>query len=564
MPIASDKRIAQQVVAQSVANGVKHVVCSPGSRNAPLVIAFDENPQVCCYVVHDERSAGFFALGIAQMLNEPVAVLCTSGSAAVNYFPAVTEAFYQYLPLVVITADRPAAWVDQGDGQTIVQKNLFGKHVRYSCDFGEGIHDNESLWHVNRELATAFNLCNGEWKGPIHINVGMSEPLYGKVDCAEINVQRIETVRGCFKLPDRRRTEMEQALSGTRKLVLIGQHRPDEALLRQMEQFSDDTDVAVLVENTSNLQHERFVHCIDRALNSITEEELPDFAPDVLISIGGAVVSKRIKSFLRKNRPKQHWKVGFEFPFMDTFQCLTHSFQSDPVDFMKELNSLNYSRNTLNFSSKWRQKDLLARDRMGEFFDRVRFSDIKVFELILDYLPERTQLHMANSSVIRYCQLFDPVRSIKYWSNRGTSGIDGSTSTAVGAAKAAPDDLHVLITGDISFFYDSNALWNKYLSNNLRIILINNRGGGIFRIIPGPSETAQGKKYFEAHHEQEADKLCEAFGITYHRAECSKDIELCMETFYAKKNTGRSELIEIITPREVNDGELEAFFKALR
>lgn len=564
MGITSSKKVVQLIVEQCVSNGMKHIVCSPGSRNAPLVISFDEHPEISTYVIHDERSAAFFALGIAQQLNEPVGVVCTSGSAAVNYFPAVTEAYYQCLPLVVITADRPSAWIDQGDGQTIVQENVFGKHVRYACNFTERQDDAEGLWYVGRELAVGFASGNGSWKGPIHINVGLNEPLYETVEKNEVSTRSIAIVEGEFSLSSKQKELFNEVLKTPKKMVIVGQHRPDEKLNHYLKEFANDTSVAVLVENTSNLQDQRFIHCIDRTLNGISEEEIFEFAPELLITVGGAVISKRIKAFLRQNKPVQHWKIGSEFPFMDTYQSLSHVFQVSPADFFKEIIQLNYDRSRSNFGSKWKQKDFFAKDKMPEFFNNVAFSDIKVFETIIDYLPEGCDLHMANSSVIRYCQLFDPISSVQYWSNRGTSGIDGSTSTAAGSAWIKKDQLHVLITGDVSFFYDSNALWNKYLGPNFRIILVNNQGGGIFRIIPGPSSTRQLPDFFEAQHQQEAADICNAFGVNYRRVDSVVKLEAEMLDFYSFEKNGRPKLMEVVTPGESNDEYLSAFFQAIK
>ncbi len=562
--ITTDKKVVQLLVEQCVSNGMKHVVCSPGSRNAPLVIAFDEHPDVECLVIHDERSAAFFALGMAQQLRAPVGVLCTSGSAAANYLPAVTEAYYQSLPLIVITADRPAAWTDQGDGQTIVQRGLFGAHVRYSCDFTEKLDDAEGLWYVGRELAVGFSEANGYWKGPLHINIGLNEPLYGTVKRTEIETRQIHLEKGKFELSSAQAQRISDTIEGAKIMVLCGQHEPDPLFAKELQAFADNSSVAVLVENTANVSDLRYLHCIDRTLNAIADEEIEQFKPDLLISTGGAVISKRIKAFLRKNRPKQHWKIGHEFPYMDTYQSLTHSFQCDAGTFFREVNKLSFKRSQHNFGAKWKQKDFLVQERMPAFFQSVEYSDIKVFETLLDFLPEGSTLHMANSSVIRYCQLFDPLRSVKYFSNRGTSGIDGSTSTAAGAAFVKKEELNVLITGDVSFFYDSNAMWNAYLGSNLRIILINNQGGGIFRIIPGPSSTGQIEKYFEAQHEQEANDLCKAFGIQYTRVETIEEVEGAMHEFYSYEENGRPKLLEIITPRERNSHCLDDFFQALK
>lgn len=562
--ISSNKIGVQIIVEQCLAHGMKHVVCSPGSRNAPFSIAFDEHPEIETFIIHDERSAAFFALGLAQQLNEPVGVVCTSGSAALNYYPAVAEAYYQCIPLVVITADRPAEWVDQGDGQTIVQREVYKNHIRYSCQFSEKVETTDQRWYMERELAVAFSEGTTVWKGPIHINVALNEPLYGQTEIEKGEKRSIELVRGTFHFSNRNATECIKAMSLPKKMVICGQLQPDAALLEELKRFSNDSSVAVLVENTSNLSDLRFVQCIDRTLNAISEEELANYAPDVLITIGGAVVSKKIKAFIRKFKPKYHWKVGFEFPYMDTYQSMTHSFQVEPSLFFHEMNQLNYDRSISNFGAKWKQTDFLVQEKMPAFFHKVPYSDVKVFETLLDYLPENSQLHMANSSVVRYCQLFDPIQSIKYWSNRGTSGIDGSTSTALGAAVATQNDCHVLITGDVSFFYDSNALWNAYLPANFRIILINNGGGGIFKIIPGPASTNQLTKYFEAQHSQDAKLLSEAFGVRYYLAESMEEIESLMLDFYTIEDDGKAKLLEIKTPGESNHLQLDAFFQELK
>ena len=559
--VSSNKIGVQLIVQQCVSNGVKHVVFSPGSRNAPFIIAFDNHPEVETIVIHDERSAAFFAMGMAQQLKAPVAVVCTSGSAVLNYYPAVAEAYYQGIPLVVISADRPNEWIDQGDGQTIVQNNVFQNHVQFAASFSDKDVSEEYLWFMERELSKGFQIGLKDWKGPIHFNMAMSEPLYDRVEIKEITSKKTELIS-----PSSQLSSSEQALitklwsESSKKLILCGQLSPDKILLEQLKELSGDTSVAILVENTSNLVHQLFVHCIDRTLNVITQEELEDYSPDLLITIGGAVVSKKIKSFFRNNKPKYHWKVGFDFPFMDTYQSLTHSFEISEVSFFNIINQSNLERNNSMFGSKWKQKDFEVQNKLSEFYDELPYCDLKVFETVMDYLPEMSQLHMANSSVVRYCQLFDPIPSIQYWSNRGTSGIDGSTSTAAGAAFIKKDDWNVLITGDVSFFYDSNAFWNNYIMPNLRVFLINNDGGGIFKIIPGPSSTHQ-EKYFVAPHGFSAEKLCEAFKLDYFKADSILDIESQMEAFYTFEEKGRAKVMEVFTGDINNAQFLDDFFK---
>ena len=195
--------------------------------------------------------------------------------------------------------------------------------------------------------------------------------------------------------------------------------------------------------------------------------------------------------------------------------------------------------------------------------NEIPYSDLKVFNTLFDFIPDQSVIHLGNSSVVRYAQLFDPIRGMVYQGNRGTSGIDGSTSTAVGAAYANKEQCHVLITGDLSFFYDSNALWNKHLTENLRIILINNSGGDIFKIIDGPSQTECVDQYFHATHEYSAEHLCKAFGIHYKKANDIDSIESQMIDFYEIKDDKKPVLLEIFTPTEVNSKILKDYFKAL-
>ncbi len=562
--VTSSKINVQLIVQQCYEQGMKHVVCSPGSRNAPLVIAFDEHPEIQCTVIHDERSAAFFALGMAQQLDQPIGIVCTSGSAALNYYPAIAEAFYQCVPLVVLTADRPTEWINQGDGQTIVQSNVFGKHVRYSANFSEHAQTSTEQWYIQREISTAFAEGATHWKGPIHFNIAFNEPLYKTEAFKKHPSKKITLVHSRFQFSNPQQQAAINALALPKKMVICGQLNEDPVLLEQLKIFAADSSVVVLVENTSNLVDPKFVHCIDRTLNSIDELLEADYAPDLLITIGGAVVSKKIKAFIRKHKPKEHWKIGFEFPYMDTYQALTHSFQAEPFHFFNALNDLNFTKNISNYGSKWKQLDYLIQDKMPAFFEKCAFADISTFETVLDYLPENCQLHLANSSVVRYAQLFDPIKSITYWSNRGTSGIDGSSSTAVGAAHANPKKLHVLITGDVSFFYDSNAFWNQYITQNLRIILINNSGGGIFKIIAGPDTSKQSNEYFVAQHYHTAEGICQAFNIHYSSVDSLEVLADKMSDFYTYSTDNRPKLLEIFTPSELNPEALQDFFHQLK
>ncbi|MES2589642.1 MAG: 2-succinyl-5-enolpyruvyl-6-hydroxy-3-cyclohexene-1-carboxylic-acid synthase [Bacteroidota bacterium] len=569
--ISSAKKNVQLFVDLCVTYGLKHVVVSPGSRNAPLIIAFNQHSEIECIVVPDERVAAFFAMGMAQQTNDLVAVLCTSGSAPLNYYPAVAEAYYQRIPLIVITADRPQIWVNQGDGQTIVQHELFKNHINYSASFDDTLVSDDYSWYLKRETATAFSKAISESKGPIHFNFGFNEPLYQKeeIDFKPKNekksVLKIETP--VYSLNSNQIQHLKDSWKKfPKKMIFCGQLSPNNLLQEELKKLSKDSSLVILVENTSNLVNSSFIHCIDRTLNSISEDEIENFSPDLLIVLGGAIVSKRIKAFLRKTEIKETWKVGLNFPFMDTFQSLTHSFVLDELTFFRELNKI-VEPNTFDerFSLKWKQKDYLIQEKAKNYFENnTKFSDLAVFNQILDCIPENSLLHLANSSVIRYSLLFDPILSISYWSNRGTSGIDGSTSTAAGASFVKKDDWNTLITGDMSFFYDSNAFWNHNLTPNFRIFLINNGGGSIFKIIPGPDSTEELNDFFVFNNNFSAESICKAFGISYFRATNFKEIDNQIEDFYQFEAKGKPKLMEIFTSASENESILKDFFEKIK
>lgn len=558
--ISSNKRLVQVLVENCIIAGMKTVVCSPGSRNAPLVIALDEHPEMNCFVIHDERSAAFVAMGMAQELDQPVGVVCTSGSAMLNYYPAVAEAFYQRIPLVVISADRPEKWINQGDGQTIVQNGVYQNHIDAEIHLSEEMKD----FDIKSSVLKAFEQISTFSKGPIHINVALEEPLYITEEIDSKMLDPIIWQRPKVGLSDTQKQLIQNGIMLPKKLVLVGQMPKNERFFEKLAELANDPSYAILVENTSNLVSPKWIHCIDRTLSRIASENESDFAPNLLITFGGAIVSKRIKAYFRKYRPQMHWKVGFDFPEMDTFEALTESFTMNEADFLEELIVLKQDVLPENFGSRWKQLDFEASDLSQNFVSKTTFSDLKVIDLMLDTVPENSHIHMGNSSIVRYCQLFNPIKSCTYFSNRGTSGIDGSSSTALGAALVKKDVLHVLFTGDVSFFYDSNALWNNYLVPNLRIVLVNNGGGGIFNIIQGPRSSKQNKNYFVAAHEFNAKDLCRAFHVEYFSADSIQSVETVLDDFYSFDQDGGIKLLEINTANIPNHLILDAYFENLK
>ncbi|MAZ73120.1 MAG: 2-succinyl-5-enolpyruvyl-6-hydroxy-3-cyclohexene-1-carboxylic-acid synthase [Flavobacteriaceae bacterium] len=550
----SNKPLSQTITQLCLAKGIVHIVISPGSRNAPLTIGFTEHTGFTCYSIVDERCAAFFAMGLAQQLEKPVAVVCTSGSAVLNYFPAVAEAYYSDIPLVVLSADRPEHLVDVGDGQTIMQEGVYGKHVLYATNCKEGT---EQQVFNETEINIALNTAT-ELKGPVHINLPFSEPLYGTAEDLSVRPQHVPARMPVTKLLQSElfKDFIESWNTSTKKMVLVGVLKPESLEAKQINSLAQDKSVLVLTETTSNLHHPNFIPAIDQLISSLTETELEALKPEMLVTFGGMVISKRIKAFLRKFQPEKHWHVDSKKAY-DTFFTLDFHCKCSPDFFLKEVyNTCNLVESS--YQNHWLRVRKYRLEKHSDYLANIPFSDFKVFAQIFKQLPANVHLQLANSATIRYAQLFQLDPSITVFCNRGTSGIDGSTSTAIGAAVASHRQT-VFITGDLSFFYDSNALWNNFIPQNFRIIIVNNSGGGIFRILPGNKHTENFKTFFETKHQLTALQLCEMHRVTYVSASSEKEVSTALQDFFNESN--RAKVLEIFTPSEVNDEILLQYFK---
>ncbi len=555
----SDKTVARHLVHICAAKGMEHVVIAPGSRNAPLTLSFNHHPDIGTTVLVDERSAAFFALGLAQMTGRPVGVLCSSGSAGANFFPAITEAFYQRIPLVAITADRPEEWIDQSDGQTIRQRNMFGEHVRKSVHLPAGGEDEETQWYADRLIGEALDHAIGTIPGPVHINIPFREPLYG-VSREEFLPKVVETVAPKPVLTDKACAFFREKLAhAERVMILIGLCHEEGGLTKMLEPLAQLPSVVVMTETTSNLPLSGAIDRIDEVLTTLSPDEVEAFSPDLLITAGGPVVSKKIKQFLRTNRPEAHWHIDPEGEYLDTYQSLTHHVPVQPGEFFRVFSGVNGVPSS--FREQWLGRKKAALAVHDEFLAETSFCDLTVFDQALSAVPENSILHLGNSSPVRYAQLFGPKKDILQMANRGTSGIDGVLSTAVGAA-AGTDKWVTVILGDLGFFYDSNALWNPELPGNLRVIVINNGGGGIFRIIEGPDTTEELESHFEAAQDLKAEGIARAFGIPYLYAGEEWTLQEHLGMFW--EDMERPALLEVSTPREQNAVVLRELFSRLK
>ncbi len=530
------------------------VVISPGSRNAPLTVGFSNHKDFKTISLVDERCAAFFALGIAQQTKRPVAVLCTSGSALLNYYPAIAEAFYSNIPLVVISADRPKHLIDIGDGQTIRQENVFENHILFSANLIE----NPRFKARNSQLiGEALQIATSN-QGPVHINVPFDEPLYE-------TVKTLDT----FHFPHISMSSVDNSHvnysffgdvwnAAKKKIILVGVNYPDEKINELIHFYAEDPSVLILTETTSNLHHENVVDAIDQLIFSLSDAEFNALQPEVLITFGGMVISKRVKQFLRKYPPKHHWDIDSK-KATNTFFCLTEFIQQDPIAFFETFNKQVFKVAT-DYQQKWLRLRDEKRVKHHRYLSKIEHSDFKVFEQVLESIPAHSNLQVSNSAIIRYAQLFSIKKSINVFCNRGTSGIDGSTSTAIGAAFSSEKQT-VFVTGDLSFFYDSNALWNAHIPASFRIIIINNSGGGIFKIIPGPS-TTNATAYFETPHCLTAENLCKMHGFEYHIAATTENLDKELLGFYAPSE--KPKILEIFTPSAKNNIVLTAYFKYIK
>ncbi len=572
--------LAQSIVKHCEANGIKNIVLSPGSRNAPLIIGFSENPFFKCFSIVDERCAAFFALGMAQNLKEPVVVVCTSGSALLNYYPAIAEAFYSDIPLIVISADRPTYKIDVGDGQTIRQDNVFDRHIGYSANLKQDVsHATERVSNYvpewiseigvkkaqsviqnfnDNELNKAFNISRTS-NSPVHINAPFEEPLYDVK--SEDTVTPNVAISSAEILPEYDfNTIQEEWKKARRKMILVGVNKPNEIDQDLLNILADDPSVIVFTETTSNLHHSKFFPSIDSIIAPIEKSEDKDILfnklqPEILLTFGGLIVSKKIKAFLRAYKPKKHWHVNEKKAF-NTFFALSNHYKLPINQFLNQLLAKNEKTNSSYFDY-WNTIKLNYQAKRKEYIKNASFSDLKAFNILLDSIPDNYQLQLANSSTVRYVQLFNINKSLEVFCNRGTSGIDGSTSTAIGASiyNKTPT---VLITGDLSFFYDSNGLWNSYIKNSFRIILINNSGGGIFRILPGNKKSSEFENYFETSHNLNAKGLCEMYDFEYYQASDETTLDREFKKFYNVSD--KPKLMEINTPRLKNDKILMDYF----
>ena len=508
-----------------VRKNIRQVVLCPGSRCAPLTLACTRHPDITTRTFSDERSAGFIALGMAQSSGSPVIIVCTSGTAVYNLAPAVAEAYFSQTPLIIISADRPSEWIAQHDGQTIFQSQIFGKHVKQYYQLPQEYEHPDNVWAINRMVNEAVNTSSRFPAGPVHINAPFREPLYPLTTEA---IHFSEEVRVIAEHPSQGelaadvKHQIQSAWTGFSNILLVcGQHPADAPLLRAVEELRKNHHVPVIHDIISNLHGvQNSVRHTDLFLGQASDSLKQSLQPDLLITFGKSLISKNLKIFLRRYPAKRHWHIQPSGPVADTFKNLTDTFNIAPDSFLDYLCTLPVpdtfeTQKQKNYCKLWEVEERRAVRVLDDFFKDTSLNEAGLVRTLLDSLPDHCNLHLANSMSVRYANFIGldaRKKDIQVFSNRGTSGIDGSTSTAVGHSLISGKP-NFLITGDMAFFYDRNAFWHNYPLPNLRILLLNNHGGLIFDVLEGPSSTPEAGEYFITRQKLDARKLCEEFGF---------------------------------------------------
>lgn len=547
-----------------VEKGLRDVVIAPGSRSAPLAVALAAEPGLRCFVVPDERSAGHIALGLAQQSRQPTMLVCTSGTAALNLAPAAVEAHYQGAPLLLLTADRPPEWVDQQDNQAIHQTGLYQPHLRAAYQWPTDWNHPDARWHAYRTLDEAIELSRGLLPGPVHINAPLREPLYpaapGDEPAAERAASPFPVRRWLPGRPQLDAAGWDEVLArwqaAPRKLVLAGMTPPDPALRAGLAALAARPDVAVLADITANVASASgWVHS-DLPLASAPSPASQALAADLVISVGGPLTSKFVRQWLRRCPPAQQWRLQPAGVAPDTFQTLTHVIFMLPGDFFGQLaaRAPSLAEAGAGYAETWRAHDAAATAQVERWLVGAGFGEMQAFHAVLQALPPDSHLQIGNSMAIRYANWLGMpatarLRSIH--SNRGVSGIDGAVSTAVGAALATTE-LTTLVVGDLGFFYDRNGLWHGQVPANLRIVVLNNHGGGIFDLIDGPHRLpdALRERYFLTPQPLTARRTAQDHGLDYLHADSLTALQAALPGFFVP--SGRPALLEIESDMAAN------------
>lgn len=569
--IPMEDPVISELVALLQAHGVRDVVLCPGSRNAPLVHALSHQlAGATCHSIIDERSAGFYALGLALATHRAVVVCCTSGTAVANLHPAVAEAYYQGVPLIVLSADRPERWIGQWAGQTLPQPGLFGSLVRKAVHLPEP-HTEEERWYCNRLINEALLAALAPLPGPVQINVPISDPgvsllpptlaehTPGSSDRRPIGMQPGRCIQQLYPCRiDAQAVEslLQRLVTFERKMILVGQESWSAATSTR-KTFPQSLREQFLCIGESLSNSPVSICSLDALLASLSEADRRALQPDLLITLGGHIVSNKMKQYLRTYPPRETWHLSPDPTVVDLFCSLTEQIIAPVGPFLETLAQSLAGLASSPYAGHWRERI----DRLPS--PTPRYSSLAVVGSLLSHLPEEPcVLHLANSSSVRYAELFRKPRRLLTLCNRGTSGIEGSLSTALGFARQRAEERHFIVIGDLSFFYDLNALGLPEVGSNVRVLLLNNQRGSIFQSLPTLEMDRLSQRYITAEHQLQAQGWAESCGWEYLSVHEASELEETITYFVGPAE--RPRLLEAFVSSEDEIAELQTYFKQLQ
>ncbi len=554
---STDKESCVILVELLRAHGVKHVVVSPGSRNAPIIVALSVYNDIKKTVVVDERSAGFIALGIASISDSVVALVCTSGTAVLNYAPAVAEAYYRKIPLIVISADRPIEWIDQDDSQTLRQFEALSHYVKNSYNIPARCDNEIAKWYVNRIVNDALISAKSTRRAPIHINIQLDEPLGNYIDISPRDTRIINKIAPDSKLSDSDITNLCHRINNSPKVLIIaGFLTPNAQLNAALTKISNCSNVVLMCESIANLHSSNFIYSIDSCLSIMNDEEKDKLCPDIVITLGGAIVSRFIKQYLRTHHIEEHWHVGVTYNTIDCFQSLTTRIDIEPEHFFTQL-AQRLDSIPSEYSDNWLQISQRAQNLHNQYIETIEWSDLKAFSILMQNIPSSWNLQLSNGTSIRYAQLFSSEHIRRSDCNRGVSGIDGSTSTALGAAMVY-EGTTLLISGDMSAQYDIGALATPSIPTNFKMVVLCNGGGGIFRFIKSTSHLDELDEYFTVARPLPLRQLADGYGFSFYEVDSEASLTEILPSFIS--DNSQPSILAIYTPPQKSAEVLKNYF----
>ncbi len=544
--------ISNTLSALLVEYGIKEVVASPGTRNAPLIAAIAAREELAVTMVVDERSAAFVALGKATVSDKPVALVCTSGSALLNYAPALAEAYYSHIPLIAISADRPSFIIDRNDGQTIRQNGALSNIVKKSFFIDENLPQDSAEITINDALTCATLTPSG----PVHINVAIENPTVEGSGYLNVCPRKIMTLEHSGLISKEKMSALATTVAESPKIMIwAGANPPSQRLNKSLAKLARFGNFAVVAEIGANLHSNAFVSSPDTLL---IDREFSKLYPEILITFGKPLLSSRLKHLLGKQNIR-HWHVGYSELAADIISKQELRIEIDPESFFTQLAAtLRRSSERSTYSDLIHDSYSVSRTVANDFFERLPWCELSALNALLRHLPKETNIQVSNGMSVRYLHLLDYSRFHRCDYNRGVSGIDGSTSTAVGASTVY-NGITVLITGDMSARYDIGALGLRCVSPNFKIVVICNNGGQIFRHIKSTRNFDSLEQYICENEPAPFAELAKAWEYATFTAKSQQELDSVLPGFISETN--RPAILEIHTKPSVITEVMTNFYK---